>query len=315
MASTRTAGLAGARSVQRRGTLHEIRRNIWPYIFISPFFILFIIFGLFPYLYAFYLSFNEWDGISEMRWVGLDNYRMLLTDDLWWKSLYNSIWLMVVTALNLVIALVLAFMLNSGFVKFKEAYRTAYFTPIVASSVAVAMIFGGMFGLRYGLLNYFLSLIGLGPVDWLGSALWIKPAIALVVIWRYFGWNTVIYLAGLQSIPLDLYDAAKVDGARWKDIFFHITLPLLRPTITFTVILSIIGGLQLFEEPLMLAGGTSSSSPGGTDRAGLTVMVNLYANAFVYVQFGYAAAMSVALFVVIIIFSFLYNRFLGKNLT
>lgn len=297
------------------GTLHEMRRNIWPYVFISPFFILFAVFGLFPYAFAFYLSFVEWDGISPRQWVGLANYRELLFDDLWWKSVYNSIWLFVVTSLNLVIALVLAFILNSGLVRFKEVYRTAYFTPIVASSVAVAMIFSSLFGLKYGTLNYVLGLVGLGPIDWLGSAQWIKPSIALVVIWRYFGWNTVIYLAGLQSIPTDLYEAAKVDGAKWRDIFFHITLPLMRPTITFTVILSIIGALQLFDEALMLAGGTASSSPGGTDRAGLTVVVNLYANAFLYLRFGYAAAMSVALFVIIVLFSYVYNRFLGRNAT
>jgi ABC-type sugar transport system permease subunit len=315
MAST-TADLARAgRKAPGRGIMHEMRQNIWPYIFISPFFILFIIFGLFPYLYAFYLSFLDWDGISPPTFVGLANYRELLTDDLWWKSLYNSVWLLVVTNLNLVFALVLAFILNSGLVRFKEVFRTAYFTPIVASSIAVTMIFTSLFGLNYGMLNYILKTIGLQPIDWLGSAFSIKPAIALVVIWRYFGWNTVIYLAGLQSIPTDLYEAARVDGARWKDIFLHITMPLLRPVITFTVILSIIGALQLFDEALMLAGGTASSSPGGTDRAGLTVMVNLYANAFVYVRFGYAAAMSVGLFVVIVIFSFLYNRFLGKNLT
>jgi ABC-type sugar transport system permease subunit len=315
MAST-SVGLGQERGrVRRGGTLHEMRRNIWPYIFISPFFILFIIFGMFPYLYAFYLSFHDWDGISPMVWVGLANYSELLGDDLWWKSLYNSIWLLIVTNLNLVIALTLAYILNSGLVRFKEVYRTLYFTPIVASSIAVAMIFNSMFGLNYGMLNFVLTSVGMQPIDWLGSATWIKPSIALVVIWRYFGWNTVIYLAGLQSIPTDLYEAARVDGARWKDIFLHITMPLLRPVITFTVILSIIGALQLFDEPLMLAGGTASSSPGGTDRAGLTVLVNMYANAFIYVRFGYAAAMSVALFIVIVIFSYLYNRYLGQSTT
>jgi len=292
-----------------------MRRNIWPYVFIAPFFISFAIFGLFPYLYAFYLSFTEWDGIGPREWVGLENYQLLMRDDLWWKSLYNSMWLFVVTSLNLVIALVLAFVLNSGLVRFKEAFRAAYFMPIVASSVAVAVIFQTLFGEKYGTLNWILGLVGFGPIDWLGESGWVKPSIALVVIWRYFGWNCVIYLAGLQSIPNDLYEAARVDGARWRDVFWHITMPLMRPVITFTVILSIIGALQLFEEPLMLCGGTSSSSPGCTDRAGLTVLVYLYATAFNYLEFGYAAAMSVGLFVVILIFSFVYMRFLGRNLT
>ncbi len=298
------------------GTLYEMRRNIWAYIFIAPFFLLFAIFGLFPYLYAFYLSFVQWDGIggpASQQWVGLENYQSLFRDDVFWKSIYNSIWLFVVTSLNLVIALLLAFILNSGLVRFKEFYRAAFFAPIVASSVAIAIIFSTLFGERYGALNYVIGLVGIAPVDWLGSAFWIKPAIALVVIWRYFGWNTIIYLAGLQSINTDLYEAARVDGAGWRQIFFRITMPLMRPVITFTVILSIIGALQLFEEPLLLAGGTASTSPGGTDRAGLTVLVYMYSQAFQYLEFGYAAAMSVALFVIIVVFSFLYYRFLGRE--
>jgi ABC-type sugar transport system permease subunit len=314
MAST-TADLTQARRAPRRGLGHEIRRNIWPYIFISPFFILFAIFGLFPYLYAFVLSFADWDGISPLKWVGLANYQQLLTDPVWWLSLYNSVWLLVVTSLNLVIALVLAFILNSGLVRFKEVYRTAFFTPIVASSVAVSMVFVSLFGLNYGLLNWVLSLVGIPPIDWLGTAIWVKPAIALVVIWRYFGWNTVIYLAGLQSIPTELYEAARVDGARWRDVFLHITLPLMRPVITFTVILSIIGALQLFEEPAMLTGGPFSNGLGGPDRAGLTVVLNLYQTAFSFTQFGYAAAMSVGLFLIIVVFSYFYNRFLGGSAT
>jgi ABC-type sugar transport system permease subunit len=302
-----------SRPVNSPSLLHRMGRSFWAYVFISPFFILFAIFGLFPYGYAFLLSFQEWDGISPARWVGLENYQFLLRDDIWWIALRNSVWLLVFTSLNLVIALVLAFILNSGLVRFKEVFRTAFFMPIVASSVAIALVFTTLFGLNYGLLNYALGLVGIAPIDWLQDPAWAKPAIALVVIWRYFGWNTVIYLAGLQSIPTDLYEAARVDGASWRDIFFRITLPLMRPTITFTVILSIIGALQLFEEPLLLFGGTSSTSPGGTDRAGLTVLVYMYSTAFQYVQFGYAAAISVALFLVIVVFSFLYYRFLGGN--
>ena len=310
MAST---ALPAGGTRRSRGTLQNMRRNIWPYVFISPFFILFAIFGLFPYLYAFYLSFVEWDGIGARQWVGLENYQQLMGDNIWWKSVYNSIWLFVFTNVNLVIALILAFILNSGLIRFKEFYRAAFFAPIVASSVAVAVIFSTLFGENYGTLNWLLGLVGVGPIDWLGSARWLKPAIALVVIWRYFGWNTVIYLAGLQSIPTDLYEAARVDGASWRQIFFRITLPLMRPVITFTVILSIIGALQLFEEPLMLAGGTASTSPGGTDRAGLTVLVYMYSSAFQYLNFGYAAAMSVALFIIIVVFSWAYYRFLGTE--
>lgn len=311
----RSTAIKVERRVSSRRRAYAIRRNMWPYLFISPFFILFIIFGLFPYLYAFWLSFVQWDGISPQQWVGLSNYQRLLHDGVWWQSVYNSVWLLVAISVNLIIALLMAFILNSGLVRFKELYRAAFFMPIVASSVAIAMVFTTLFGLHYGMLNYALSLVRLGPIDWLGNPTWVKPSIAMVVIWRVFGWNTVIFLAGLQSIPNDLYEAAKVDGARWKDIFLRITMPLMRPVITFAVILTIIGGLQMFEEPLILCGGTTTSAPGCTDLAGLTVMVNLYTTAFSYTQFGYAAAMSVVLFVMIAVFSLVYNRFLGGNAT
>lgn len=310
------ASIGAARPAERgneRSLGQQMRRSIWPYIFISPFFILFTIFGLFPYLYSFYLSFLQWDAISPARWVGLDNYAFLFQDEIFGKAMYNTIWLMVVTLINLAIALVLAFVINSGLVRFKEFWRAAFFLPIVASSVAISIIFVTLFGLNYGVLNFLLGRIGIGPIDWLQDPKWIKPAIALVVIWRYFGWNTVIYLAGLTSIPTDLYEAARVDGASWRQIFWNVTIPLLKPTITFTIILSIIGGMQLFEEPLLVAGGTASTSPGGTDQAGLTAQVYVYNTAFQYVEFGYAAAQCVALFVVIVAFSFLYYRTIGRD--
>lgn len=298
---------------------HEIRRSFWPYLFISPFFILYAIFGLFPNIFALVLSFKEWDGLSEQRWVGFQNYIRLFQDAIWWKAVFNTIWLMIGSLIpQLSLAFLLAFILNSGYVRFKDAFRTAFFTPVIASSVAMAIVFGALFGTRFGILNYLLSYVGIPPVDWLGSAAWIKPAIALLVIWRWTGYNTIIYLAGLQSIPTDLYEAARVDGAKQRDIFWHITLPLMRPVITFTVILSIIGSLQLFEEPLLLTAGSaggSSTSPGGTDQAGLTTMMYIFNASFQYVKFGYGSAMSFALFVLIFGFSFFYNRFLGRNLT
>jgi len=315
---TTTTVTPNAGSARKRGLLYEIRRNIWPYVFISPFFILYAIFGLFPNLFALLLSFETWDGISPQKWVGLQNYTRLMQDDIWWKAVFNTIWLMIGTMVpQLFFAFLLAFILNSGYIRFKDAFRTAFFTPVIASSVAMAIVFSALFGTKYGILNFFITSVGLPAVDWLGAANWIKPAIALLVIWRWTGYNAVIYLAGLQSIPSDLYEAARVDGAKQRDIFWHITLPLMRPVITFTVILSIIGSLQLFEEPLLLTqgGGGSSTAPGGTDRAGLTTLMYIYNASFQYVKFGYGSAMSFALFLLIFAFSFLYNRFLGRNLT
>lgn len=304
------------REQDRRTALKEAKRNGWAYVFISPFYLLYAVFGLFPLLYGLYLSVQKWDGISPMQWNGLSNYAKLLTDDIWWYAVYNTIWLFFAATIpQLIIALILAFIINSSYIKGKDFFRAAFFAPNVASSVAVSLVFVYLFGERYGLLNYFLSFVGIGRIDWMGSRDFIKPAIALVTIWQWTGYSMIIFLAGLQSINLELYEAAKVDGATTSDIFWSITLPLLRPVVVFQVILSIIGAMQNFDIPVMLAGGTQSSAPGGTDRAGLTAMVLIYWTAFKYTEFGYASAMSFMLFLLIIMFSFLYNRAQGRSLT
>ncbi len=304
------------RTQDRRATMREIRRNIWAYVFISPFYLLYAVFGMFPLLYGIWLSFHKWDGISPMEWVGLWNYSRLLVDDIWWKTIYNTIWLFVGATLpQLTLALFLAFIINTPYIRGKDAFRAAFFMPIVASAVAVALIFNSLFGERYGMLNYFLSFVGISRIDWLGSAAWLKPSMAMVIIWQWTGYSMIIFLAGLQSINIELYEAAKVDGAQTRDIFWNITMPLMRPVILFQVILSIIGAMQNFDIPVMLAGGTQSSAPGGTDRAGLVAMVQLYWTAFKYTEFGYAAAMAFMLFILILIFSFMYNWWQGRNPT
>lgn len=301
------------RTVQRRSRrrLRAVARGYHPYLFIAPFFILFAIFGLFPYLYAFLLSFVRWDGIGPKVWVGLHNYATLLRDPLWWKSLYNSVWLLAVTTINLPIALVLAFMINSKFVRWRKFFRITYFMPIVAAPVAVTTVFLGLLGKRYGTLNYLLHFLHIKPIDWMGDSLWIKPSIALVVIWSWFGWNVIIYLAGLQAIPTELYEAARCDGANTVQIFRRITIPLLWPVINFTLILSIIGGLQLFDIPMILT--AKSGGIGGPSNAGLTSMMYLYSSGFRYLKFGYAATISVALFIVIAFFSFAYYKTIGRD--
>lgn len=304
------------RKIERAVTIREVKRNVWAYIFISPFYLLYAVFGMFPLFYGLWLSMHNWDAISDMEWVGLHNYSRLMVDDIWWKTIYNTIWLFFgATVPQLTIALILAFIINSSYIRGKDFLRAAYFMPIVASAVAVSLIFSSLFGERYGMLNYFLSFVGIERIDWLGSARWLKPSIALVTIWQWTGYSMIIFLAGLQSINPELYEAALVDGAKTRHIFRHITLPLLRPVILFQVILSIIGAMQTFDIPVMLSGGTQSSAPGGTDRAGLVSMVLIYWTAFKYAEFGYGTAMAFVLFVLIVIFSFLYNYWQGRNPT
>lgn len=302
-----TAARPGLARHLRSRWLRVLWKHRHPYLFISPFYILFIIFGLFPILFALVLSFHEWSLLGPMEFAGLSNYLKLLTDPVFRKALWNTVYLLFSTNLPMLpAALVLAFILNSGLVRFADFFRAAYFSPIITSSVAVTIVFAAMFGLHYGLFNYVLTGLGLERIDWLGRAFWIKPAITLLVIWRWLGWNMVIYLAGLQGIPQDLYDAAKVDGAGLPQIFWYITIPLLKPVILFSVVITIIGTMQLFDEPFILTNGS-----GGTGNAGLTVVLFMYQNAFQFVRFGYAAATSYVLFVIILLFSRYTIRLFG----
>jgi ABC-type sugar transport system permease subunit len=320
--SATTFSSAEQRAQDQRTFRKEVKRNEWAYIFVSPFYLLYAVFGLFPLLYGVWLSLHQWDGISPMQWVGLNNYIKLFTaDEVWWKAIYNTVWLFFgATTPQLVLALTLAFIINSGYIRFKDFFRAAYFMPFVASAVAVGILFTSLFGKQYGMFNYFLSLFGVQGIDWLGSADWLKPSIAAVTVWQWTGYSMIIFLAGLQSINPELYEAARVDGAETKDIFFKITMPLMSGVILFQVVTSIIGAMQNFDIPVMLAGGTQSSAPGGTDRAGLTAMMQLYWSAFKYNTgsksgFGYASAMSFILFFIIVIFSYTYNRWRGQNPT
>lgn len=302
---------------------HFWRRRVAPYVFISPFFILFFIFGLFPILFSLWLSFHRWDVISPMEWVGLENYMYLLKDDWFWQSISNTIKLGLMSSIpQHILALILAFILNSQLVKFSKVYRTAYFMPYITSTVAVALVFQIIFGTRYGVMNYLLTplrdynwfqqlLTWLDltfPIEWLGRVHTIKPTLAMLTIWRWTGWNMVLYLAGLQSIPHEIYESAKVDGASNWDLFWRISLPLLRPMMTFAVTMSVIGSMQAFDEPMVILG-----TGGGVGRAGKTTVLYLYQTSFEWMDFGTGAAMSYLLFFLIIVFSVINFRFFRRK--
>ena len=302
----------------------RLSKKVAPYVFISPFFVLFAIFGAFPIIFSLVLSFYMWDGMGPMEFAGFGNYVFVLTDPWFWKSLYNTVVIFVLTTVpQHVIALFLAFVLHAGVVKFKEFYRNSYFLPYITSSVAVALIFGTLFGYQYGIinnflqalasfapLNWFFNLINLHlPIKWLGDTKWIKPSIAILVTWKFTGWNMIIYYAGLQKIPVNLYEAAKVDGANLKQIFTKITFPLLRPIIFFGVTMSIIGNLQLFAEPMVMLG-----SNGGANQAGLTTALYLYKTGFEYLDFGAGSAMAYILCLIIIVLSIINNKIFRRDI-
>ncbi|MBI2865671.1 MAG: sugar ABC transporter permease [Chloroflexi bacterium] len=301
-------------SVPRVRVKESTRRSLWAYLFISPFYLSFLVFGLFPIAFSFYLAFTRWTP-SENTWVGLANFQNMLIDSLVHKSVLNSLWLMgVVTVFQVGLALLIAFVLNAKGMKGRDFWRAVLFLPYITSPVVLGLVWGVIFAYN-GFFNYLLARVGIGPVDWLGyvtgSGLWIKPAVAIVTIWQYIGWNIILFSAGLKSIPNELYEAAMIDGASQKDVLLRITLPLLKKVTFFIVSITIIGSVQIFDVPLMLLGGVAgagSGTLGGADSAGLTMTMSLYETAFNYGQFGYAAAIAVLLFAIILVLTVVNRR-------
>lgn len=300
----------------------RLPRRWMPYLFISPFFVLFAAFGLFPLLFSILLSLNSWDaaaGLGAMQWVGLDNYLYALTrDDGLRASLFNTLWLAVVGCVpQHLVALPLAYYLHTAFRRWRNGVVGLYFLPFITSTVAVSLVFSALFSKDFGAIN--AALLGLHelpllgalfpstPIDW-DQAENTRWMIAIVVFWRYVGWNTVLYLSAIQTLPRDLFEAARVDGVSERQTFLHLVLPQLRPMIFFAVTLAIIGSLQLFEEPFILTSGT-----GGSGQAGKTVAMHLYSVAFTDGDFGTASAIAWLLFLLIAAATWLNNRLLGRQ--
>jgi multiple sugar transport system permease protein len=277
-------------------------------VFIAPFFVLFFVFGLYPLAFSWVLAFHSWDptgGLEAMHWVGLENFEFALGDAWFWKSLKNTLWL--ATASGVAqhgVAIPLAVFIHRHFSRGRDWVTGAYFLPYITSTVAVSIMFSALFSKDFGLVNAALGVaLGLGPVDWLHQPDALQAAIAFIIFWRFVGFNTVLYLAALQTVPRELYEAAEIDGASPLQQFWHITLPGLMPMIYFGVTLSVIGGLQIFEEPFILTGGR-----GGTDQAGMTSAVYLYRMAFDFNDFGGASAMSWIMCAVVAVLTWLTNR-------
>jgi multiple sugar transport system permease protein len=248
-----------------------------------------------------------------MTFVGWENFAFALQDEWFWKSLRNTAWLALVSGIpQHLVAIPLAYFIHTSFVRTRDGVVGAYFMPYITSSVAIAILFSSLFSTDYGLINLGLRVLhelpGIGwlvtgnTIDWLNEPDHLKPAIALIVFWRYVGFNLVLYLAALQTIPPDIYEAATMDGAGRMQKFWYITLPSLKPMIFFGVTLSVIGGLQLFEEPFILTNGK-----GGSDQAAMTTAVYLYRMAFDFNDFGGASAMSWLLFLLVVALTALTN--------
>ncbi len=288
------------------------RRHVPPLLAISPFYVLFAVFGAFPVVFSMYLSFQDWDGIGDMRFVGLKQYGWLLQDTVFWHAVLNTfeIWFLS-TVPMLFLALVLAFLLHSQ-VRFAGAYRVAYFIPNVTSMVAMTIVFGSVFA-QAGLANSALRAIGLDGVGWLSSEWGIKSSVSIMIIWRWVGYNALIFLAGLQAIPTEHFEAARVDGANSRQTLFRVVLPQLRPVVLFAAVTSTINGLQIFTESQVLFQSTDVGTTGGPGQEGMTIVLYLWQKAFKEHQFGYGAAMGWVLFAIIAVFTVINWRLVAGS--
>lgn len=275
--------------------------NLVGYLFVAPLILGLIIFTYGPVLVAFALSFTKGDYISIPKWIGLDNYRALLEDKLFWKSLVNTLYYVAgVVPASMVLSLLLAMAMNQklrGIVLF----RTIFFLPTISSSVAISLMWLWIYNPEFGVLNFLLRQIGIKGPAWLSSTTWAMPAVIIMAVWRGLGYSMLIYLAGLQGIPDVYYEAAAIDGAgRWAK-FWHITVPLLSPTTFMLLILSIIGAFQVFEYTYVMTGG-------GPVYSTLTMVLYVYNNAFRDFQMGYASALAYILFFILLILTIIQFR-------
>ncbi len=276
------------------------------YLFISPFFLLFAVFGLYPLLFSLYLSFVQWDGLTPMQWVGLSNFRNMFYDEILLTALWNTLLIGIMYIPPMFAgAFLFAVLLNSSWLKLRGMFRAAFFLPVVTPMVVVAIVFTLLYGQEAGFLNWLASKLGAGPFPWLVSENWAKPSIAVLLVWRWTGYNMVLMLAGLQGISPEYYEAARIDGANTLQRLWYITLPLMRPVFIFCSIMSLIGTVYMFDEVfVMTQGGPGSSST----NFGLY----LFNTSFTDFKFGYASCMAYTVAFFVFLASLLILRFSSK---
>ncbi len=265
--------------------------------FLAPALTLIAVFFFVPIVAGLVMSFTDFDlyaiGSPEtIRFVGLDNYRHVVTDGEFWRAMRNTAFFVGVGGpLSVLTSLAAALLVNAKLARWKGLFRTIYFLPVVTTMVAVAIVWRYLLHPRYGLINAGLETIGLPAVDWLGDPHWAMPAIILLAVWKNFGYNMLIFVAGLQAIPEELYEAAELDGAGARERFWHVTLPSLGPTFLFVGVMTMIGQFQIFAEPYVM-------TQGGPLRSTVTVVLLMYEQGFRWWRMGLATSMAFVLFLV-----------------
>lgn len=294
-----------AAAPQVRPTLGEDNRTAW--LFLAPALLLIGVFFFLPVAASLLLSVTDFDiyaiaSLANARFVGLRNYAELLQNPLFWTAVRNTFYFALVGGpLTVATSLGAALLISSRLVRFKGLFRTLYFVPFVTTLVAVAIVWRYLYHPQYGLLNYLLGWIGVSPIDWLGDPRWAMPAIILLGVWKNFGYNMLIFIAGLQNIPSELYEAAELDGAGAVRRFWHVTLPMLAPTFLFVGVITMIGYFQLFAEPYVMTGG-------GPLKATTSLVLLMYEEGFRWWRMGVAAAVAFILFLIILAWTLLQFR-------
>ena len=275
-----------------------MKRDTAAWAFVAPALVALGLFFFLPVVAALLLSFTDFDiyslaDIRNLRFVGLDNYITLLQTPLFWKALGNTLYFVILgVPLSIALSLGAALLINSKLARFKGLFRTLYFAPVVTTLVAVAVIWRYLLHTKYGLINWGLGGIGIDPVDWLGDPNWAMPAIVIFAVWKNFGYNMIILLAGLQTIPDDLYEAAQIDGAaRWAQ-FRHVTLPALAPVMLVVSILTMAGYFQLFAEPYVM-------TQGGPVESTVSVLYFMFEQGFKWWNLGFATSVAFVLFLIL----------------
>jgi multiple sugar transport system permease protein len=282
--------------------MNSSARTTAAWLFLAPAMTAIGIFFALPVLAAFILSFTDFDiyalgNLAYVRFVGFDNYVRIFDMPLFWSALRNTFYFVLVGGpLSVAVSLGAALMLNSKLAKWKSFYRTVYFLPVVSSLIAVAIIWRYLYHPAHGLLNYLLSLADIAPIDWLGDPDIAMPAIIIMAVWKNFGYNMLIFIAGLQNISDELYEAAHIDGAGWWVQFRSITLPMLKPTSVFVVMITVIGYFQLFAEPYVM-------TQGGPLNSTMSIVLLMYEQGFRWWNMGFAAAIAFILFLIIMFFT------------
>jgi ABC-type sugar transport system permease subunit len=297
-----------AKSAALTGSVQGAPRIRWnklaPYLFIAPFFIIFAIFGVFPILYSGYISLHDWRGLNPPVYIGLLNYQNLLQDGDFLIALRNTALLLLISGpITVFGGLLLAVLLNNKLIRFRNVFRTIFYLPLVASLVVAAQVFNLLLDNPFGLVNEGLARAGLERINFFQEPNLSLVVLTMLLVWKYIGNDLVIMLAGLQSIPPELGEAAMVDGANGWQVFWYITLPLMRPIILFDIVLSTIGTFNLFAEPYTLFGTT-----GGINQSGLVTGLLLYRTSFQFFNFGYGSAMAYIFGLIVFLLSLVQLR-------